>query len=278
MGIFLNHCTVKFKFDFINDKSLNDFFDNAGYLLNYQFDDESNIVFIDASVDYQIEDVSNLNSEDIGSITNSFFNFEFKNTFNVFLYKFLVLKNKDKFTLLANIHPSIFNYASINDFYELFNNVNSAPNENQLCLYYDDVKNYLNSSDYDNDLDYWRNISLTASDVQAIPISAKGAANGVCPLNANSIIDSQYLPSFVDDVVEAYPRTGQTELSSTWLATGSADGTVITPQTGVIYLLMADSETSATNTQFRWGGTSYVKLNDGGVSSITQAEINQICV
>ena len=164
MGIFLNHCTVKFKFDFINDKSLNDFFDNAGYLLNYQFDDESNIVFIDASVDYQIEDVSNLNSEDIGSITNSFFNFEFKNTFNVFLYKFLVLKNKDKFTLLANIHPSIFNYASINDFYELFNNVNSAPNENQLCLYYDDVKNYLNSSDYDNDLDYWRNISLTASD------------------------------------------------------------------------------------------------------------------
>ena len=122
------------------------------------------------------------------------------------------------------------------------------------------------------------NISLTASDVQAIPTSAKGAANGVCPLNANSIIDSQYLPSFVDDVVEAYPRTGQTELSSTWLATGSANGTVITPQTGVIYLLMADSETSATNTQFRWGGTSYVKLNDGGVSSITQAEINQICV
>lgn len=121
-------------------------------------------------------------------------------------------------------------------------------------------------------------ITLSASDVSAIPTSAKGAANGVCPLNANSIIDSQYLPSFVDDVVEAYPRTGQTELSSTWLATGSADGTVIIPQTGVIYLLMADGETSATNTQFRWGGTSYVKLNDGGVSSITQAEINQICV
>jgi len=121
-------------------------------------------------------------------------------------------------------------------------------------------------------------ITLSASDVSAIPTSAKGAANGVCPLNANSIIDSQYLPSFVDDIVEAYPRTGQTELSSTWLATGSADGAVIIPQTGVIYLLMTDSETSATNTQFRWGGTSYVKLNDGGVSSITQAEINQICV
>ena len=109
-----------------------------------------------------------------------------------------------------------------------------------------------------------------------IETSAKGAANGVCPLNANSVIDSQYLPSFVDDVVEAYPRSGQTELSSTWLATGSTSGTVITPQTGVIYVLMADSTTYGTNSQFRWSGTAYVKLNDGGVSSITNAEIDTI--
>lgn len=122
------------------------------------------------------------------------------------------------------------------------------------------------------------NISLTASDVSAIPTSAKGTANGVCPLNANAVIDSQYLPSFVDDVVEAYPRSGQTALSSTWLATGSASGTVITPQTGVIYLLMVDTDDYAANTQFRWSGTAYVKLNDGGVSPITNSEINTICV
>lgn len=122
------------------------------------------------------------------------------------------------------------------------------------------------------------NITLSASDVSAIPTSAKGEANGVCPLNANSVIDSQYLPSFVDDVVEAYPRTGQTELSSTWLATGSSSGTVITPQTGVIYLLMSDTDNYSANTQFRWAGTAYVKLNDGGVSPITNAEINTICV
>lgn len=121
-------------------------------------------------------------------------------------------------------------------------------------------------------------ISLSASDVSAIPTTAKGAANGVCPLNANSVIDSQYLPSFVDDVVEAYPRSGQTELSSTWLATGSASGTVITPQSGVIYLLMSDTTNYSANTQFRWSGSSYVKLNDGGVSSITNEEINTICV
>lgn len=121
-------------------------------------------------------------------------------------------------------------------------------------------------------------ITLSASDVSAIPTSAKGAANGVCPLNANSVIDSAYLPSFVDDVVEAYARSGQTALSSTWLATGSASGTVITPQTGVIYVLMEDTTDYSANSQFRWAGTSYVKLNDGGVSPITNEEINTICV
>ena len=106
--------------------------------------------------------------------------------------------------------------------------------------------------------------------------SAVGAANGVCPLNSSSKIDSAYLPSYVDDVIEAYARTGQTALSSTWLATGSASGTVITPEAGKIYVLMADSGDYAANTQFRWGGSAYVKLADGGVSAITTAEIDAI--
>ena len=96
------------------------------------------------------------------NILASFFNYEFEDTLNVFLYKFLVLKNNDKFTLLAMIHPLIFNYSSINDFYELFYNVNNVRDENYLTPYYEDVKNYLNSSDYDNDSDYWRDIRLNA--------------------------------------------------------------------------------------------------------------------
>ena len=119
-------------------------------------------------------------------------------------------------------------------------------------------------------------VNITASDVSAIPTSAKGAASGVCPLDANSKVDSQYLPSYVDDVIEAYARSGQTALSQNWLATGSASGTVITPETGKIYVLMADSGDYSANTQFRWGGTTYVKLSDGGVSSITNAEIDTI--
>lgn len=118
--------------------------------------------------------------------------------------------------------------------------------------------------------------SYTANEVGAIPTSAKGASNGVCPLNASSKIDAAYLPSYVDDVIEAYARSGQTALSQNWLATDSASGTVITPETGKIYVLMTDSGDYAANTQFRWGGTSYVKLADGGVTSITNAEIDTI--
>jgi len=106
--------------------------------------------------------------------------------------------------------------------------------------------------------------------------SAVGAASGVCPLNASSKIDATYLPSYVDDVIEAYARTGQTALSSTWLATESASGTVITPEAGKIYVLMADSGDYAANTQFRWGSSAYVKLADGGVSAITTSEIDVI--
>lgn len=119
------------------------------------------------------------------------------------------------------------------------------------------------------------NISLTASDVSAIPTSAKGAASGVCPLDSNSKVDASYLPSYVDDVVEAYARTGQTALSSTWLS-GTSGGSALTPETGKIYVLMADSGDYVANTQFRWGGSAYVKLNDGGVTSITNAEIDTI--
>ena len=118
--------------------------------------------------------------------------------------------------------------------------------------------------------------SYTPAEIGAVAESAVGAASGVCPLDANQKVPAANLPSYVDDVIESYARSGQTALSSTWLATGSASGTVITPEAGKIYVLMADSGDYAANSQFRWGGTAYVKLNDGGVSAITNAEIDSI--
>ena len=105
--------------------------------------------------------------------------------------------------------------------------------------------------------------------------SSVGAASGVAPLDANSKIDSQYLPSYVDDVIEAYPVSGATALSAGWLSATSG-GSALTPEAGKIYVLMTDSGDYSANTQFRWGGSAYVKLNDGGVSSITNAEIDTI--
>lgn len=118
-------------------------------------------------------------------------------------------------------------------------------------------------------------ITITAADVSALSTADKGAAGGVCPLDANSKVDSSYLPSYVDDVVEAYARSGQTALSSTWLS-ATQGGSALTPESGKIYVLMADSGDYAANTQFRWGGTAYVKLADGGVTSITNGEIDTI--
>ena len=118
--------------------------------------------------------------------------------------------------------------------------------------------------------------SYTASEVGAIATSAKGTASGVCPLDANGKVDTSYLPSYVDDVIEAYPRSGATELSSAWLSLTSG-GAALSPEAGKIYVLMAASTSYGANSQFRWGGSTYVKLSSGeGISNITNAEIDTI--
>lgn len=118
-------------------------------------------------------------------------------------------------------------------------------------------------------------ITLSASDVSAIPASEKGSNSGVCPLNSSGKVDNSYLPSYVDDVIEAYPRSGQTELSAAWLSATSG-GSALTPETGKIYVLMAASTSYSANSTFRWSGSTYVPLGDGNISAITNAEIDTI--
>lgn len=138
-----------------------------------------------------------------------------------------------------------------------------------------------------NRIDYLFGLAGTALNGKVDKVDGKGLSTndytdaektklGKLVFDGSDKIDSSILPSYVDDVIEAYARSGQTALSATWLATGSASGTVITPETGKIYVLMADSGDYTANTQFRWSGTTYVKLADGGVSSITNAEIDTI--
>jgi hypothetical protein len=79
-----------------------------------------------------------------------------------------------------------------------------------------------------------------------ISTSQKGAANGVAPLNSVSKIDSTYLPSYVDDVVEyaslaVFPVTGET---------------------GKIYVALD------TNKTYRWSGSTYVEISPAPVISV----------
>lgn len=108
-----------------------------------------------------------------------------------------------------------------------------------------------------------------------IASTEKGSASGICPLNASGKVDTSYLPSFVDDVIEGYPVSGATELSAGWLSKTSG-GSALTPETDKIYILMADSTSYSANSTFRWSGSTYVLLSDGNISAITNAEIDTI--
>lgn len=121
---------------------------------------------------------------------------------------------------------------------------------------------------------YKRYTTATTSVAGLMSTTDKGKVDKLL-FDSNNLIDSSILPSYVDDVIEAYPRSGATELSSTWLSTSSG-GSALTPETGKIYVLMAASTSYEANTQFRWSGTTYVKLSDGGVSEITNSEIDTI--
>ena len=97
-----------------------------------------------------------------------------------------------------------------------------------------------------------------------IPASEKGKANGVATLGADGLVPSGQLPSYVDDVVEAY-IVGSTPLASDWLSL-TAGGAALTPEAGKIYVVM--TEGAYQNKQYRWGGTTYVLCNPSDVNSV----------
>lgn len=104
-----------------------------------------------------------------------------------------------------------------------------------------------------------------------------GVANGVATLDGTGKIPNSQLPSYVDDVIEVYPKSGAEELSAAWLST-TANGAAITPESGKIYILMAASENYDLNAQFRWSGSQYTKISDSGFSILSNSEIDAICV
>ena len=218
---------------------------------------------------------------------------------------YTALKEKDAFVAIIDVTS----YTEVKEAYELGKRVYAVDDNDMYTssgvgfwnlVYYSATEQYFRfqyfwfdeNADYpvlqdislnvnDEWLPSFPEFSIASSDVVTTDYKGLMSPSDKIKLNkllfdSNNLIDSSILPSYVDDVIEAYPRSGQTPLSQNWLATGSASGTVITPEAGKIYVLMADSGDYTTNTQFRWSGTTYVKLNDGGVTSITNAEIDTI--
>lgn len=94
------------------------------------------------------------------------------------------------------------------------------------------------------------NVTLSATDVGAIPSNQKGVANGVASLDQDGKVPSSQLPSYVDDVLEGYLNDGQFYVES-------AHTTQITAESGKIYVDLTDGK----NITYRWSGTAYVEIS-----------------
>lgn len=88
-------------------------------------------------------------------------------------------------------------------------------------------------------------------DKSAVPSTSVGSANGVAPLNSSSLIDDQYLPSYVDDVVEGYYYDGS-------FYEDSSHTIAIAGETGKIYIDLTEDKS------YRWSGSVFVEIVSGG--------------
>lgn len=109
-----------------------------------------------------------------------------------------------------------------------------------------DMGTYSGSTISDNVDQSTINQELETAVEARILLTEKGAANGVAPLNGSSLIDSIYLPSYVDDVLEfadlaSFPVTGET---------------------GKLYVAID------TGKIYRWSGSIYVEVSSNDVNSV----------
>ena len=193
---------IKFKFEvpYINKKHFEGIFEKIADALDIQFDEEFKPYVKNDKINkelYKFRDVSSLSDASIKKIIDSFFNFTFDNIINCPLYRFIVLKNNDKLTVLANIHSSIFDFTSVNTFYKLFNcvdNIDSISLENNIISYYADFDSYLNSSDFKKDSEYWNNHILDGLSSQKLyNLKSKNYRS------MKILLKNEYLSSFLSE-------------------------------------------------------------------------------
>ena len=150
---------IKFRFDneLLTKTQLDYIFDKIGKSLDIRFDKNLKPYVADNDNIYDMIDISNLNQETVDNEISSFFRFDFEEIIDVPLYKFLVLKNNDEYTILANISSLIFDYNSINNIYDLFNEKDYKNTSENILKHYEYSESYLSSSEFKTDYEYWKN-------------------------------------------------------------------------------------------------------------------------
>lgn len=105
-------------------------------------------------------------------------------------------------------------------------------------------KIFCNGTPYD-DTEIKNDITNLQND--KMDLSLKGANNGVAELNGSGKVPADQLPSYVDDVVEGYYYNGS-------FYKESAHTTLITPETGKIYVDLANEKC------YRYSGSIYIEI------------------
>lgn len=124
----------------------------------------------------------------------------------------------------------------------------------KIVKFFSDLKTVAFSGSY-NDL----SDKPLASDVGAIPASQKGAARGVAELDSSGHVPADQLPSYVDDVIDAYIVSGSTAFSAGWLSV-SDGGAALAPESGKVYIILTAGQYEAKT--YRWSGTVYAPIGN----------------
>lgn len=93
----------------------------------------------------------------------------------------------------------------------------------------------------------------------------RGTKDGLLTLGDNNLIQSQYLPSYVDDVIDVYATydvSPTNQVSNIKLYSDAAHTTAIVGESGKSYIDVTDDHPGY---QFRWSGTAWVQITSGGL-------------
>lgn len=101
--------------------------------------------------------------------------------------------------------------------------------------------------------------AAAADNTPRIPMSMKGAANGVAELDGDGLVPASQLPSYVDDIIDVIVETsGNTKNFFKVTSAGAKGDALTTGEKGKIYV-----DINATiDGSYRWSGTQFVAIGN----------------